>query len=268
MFGAGRELLYIGKAADLRKRLSSYSRQEKQPSGRKVNLISRVAEIQWQRCRTEEEALIREAELIQALRPPLNGSFTRDVPYTYIRVSRESKRLSDVVRFEVIHKLETAHGRIYGAFPHLGKGKYTYPAVKMKAGYPALLRVLFAANADSHRAQFPSRITGRSFPLSFDVKIRDEIQRPLNDLLAGRSSRLLANLQERIRASQDISDLMRRGIERDVSAARQFYLLGPRALRLFRQRHGLPAGPISEEGINSRLRHELRELLGEFRISR
>ncbi|MGH9198542.1 MAG: hypothetical protein ACRD1T_22770, partial [Acidimicrobiia bacterium] len=168
--------------------------------------------------------------------------------------------------FDAIPNPNNLNGKIYGAFPHLGKGKVTFPAGKMKVGYTALLRLLFLDNASSHRVVLPSRISGKRFPMSFGVPVREELVKSLNDLLAGRSPRLLTLLNERLRANQHILDYMRGGLESDVAAARDFYALGPKALRLFKQRHRLPPGPVDQRTFDEHLKRELRELVGDFRL--
>jgi hypothetical protein len=66
-------VLYVGKARNLRQRLGSYrvANPERMPR-RILRLVHRVEAIRWEECATEMAALVREAELLLALRPPFN----------------------------------------------------------------------------------------------------------------------------------------------------------------------------------------------------
>lgn len=75
MCGAGEGVLYVGKARNLRKRLSSYrvANPERFPR-RMLRLLHSVTRIEWDECRTETAARHREEELICALMPRFNAA--------------------------------------------------------------------------------------------------------------------------------------------------------------------------------------------------
>jgi excinuclease UvrABC nuclease subunit len=75
MCGASEGVLYVGKARNLRKRLSSYrvANPERLPH-RIIRLLHRVTRIEWDECRTEEAACNREEILISVLNPRFNGA--------------------------------------------------------------------------------------------------------------------------------------------------------------------------------------------------
>ncbi len=77
--------LYVGKSIHLRNRLASYL----QPSAAvgKVARMMRVARrVRIERCGSELAALLREAELVQELRPPFNRRMAKPEGYFYVRV--------------------------------------------------------------------------------------------------------------------------------------------------------------------------------------
>ncbi len=86
MKDASGEVLYVGKAAGLRSRVSSYFR----PSGDNrpliPRLISRVADIEYLVTDSEKEALILENNLIKKHRPRYNVYFRDDKTYASIRI--------------------------------------------------------------------------------------------------------------------------------------------------------------------------------------
>ena len=73
MCGEGEGVLYVGKARNLRKRLSSYrvANPERFPR-RMIRLLHRVTRIEWDECHTEEAARDREEALICVLMPKFN----------------------------------------------------------------------------------------------------------------------------------------------------------------------------------------------------
>ena len=75
MCGEGEGVLYVGKARNLRKRLSSYrvANPERFPR-RMIRLLHRVTRIEWDECRSEEVARHREEALICVLMPRFNAA--------------------------------------------------------------------------------------------------------------------------------------------------------------------------------------------------
>lgn len=67
------EILYVGKAKNLRRRLGSYRSANPERLSRKLRrLLVTVEHIRWDECESEAAALAREAELLLALRPRFN----------------------------------------------------------------------------------------------------------------------------------------------------------------------------------------------------
>lgn len=75
MCGDGEGVLYVGKARNLRKRLSSYrvANPERLPR-RMIRLLCRVTRIEWDECPSEEAARHREEALICVLAPKFNAA--------------------------------------------------------------------------------------------------------------------------------------------------------------------------------------------------
>ena len=80
-------VLYVGKAKDLHKRLSSYARFSRSEHNKTAVMLERVESVDTIITRTEKEALILEASLIKQHRPRYNIILRDDKNYPLIKVT-------------------------------------------------------------------------------------------------------------------------------------------------------------------------------------
>ncbi len=86
MIAADGEVLYVGKARSIKKRIASYMRPEMQ-SARIAKMVARTASMVFLSTETEAEALLLEANLIKQLKPRYNVLLRDDKSFPYILVT-------------------------------------------------------------------------------------------------------------------------------------------------------------------------------------
>jgi DNA polymerase III epsilon subunit family exonuclease len=86
--GCGDQVLYVGRARDLRARLRSYFRSERQRPAVEAALAA-LERIEWRVRGSELEAALEELRLIRALRPAANARSARPDRYVYLRLRGE-----------------------------------------------------------------------------------------------------------------------------------------------------------------------------------
>jgi excinuclease ABC subunit C len=87
MLNAAHDVLYVGKAKSIKKRLSSYARSTAPHPARILRMIAATSSVEMISTTTETEALLLEANLIKQLRPRFNVQLRDDKSFPYILIT-------------------------------------------------------------------------------------------------------------------------------------------------------------------------------------
>jgi excinuclease ABC subunit C len=112
MRDAAKNILYVGKAADLFKRVRSYFRATHKLTRKIQRMVSRVADIDFYIASSEQEALIMELNFIKQYHPRYNVSLKDDKTFPYLKIDLNE----DWPRVYVTRRFEQDGGRYFGPF--------------------------------------------------------------------------------------------------------------------------------------------------------
>ncbi len=115
MFDAKGDVLYVGKARNLRNRVSNYARGYGH-SARIATMIALTANMEFLTTETEAEALLLEANLIKKLKPRFNVVLRDDKSFPYILIARDHQ----VAQLAKHRGARSRKGNYYGPFASAG----------------------------------------------------------------------------------------------------------------------------------------------------
>jgi excinuclease ABC subunit C len=114
LLGGKGEVLYVGKARELKKRVASYFRPGPR-SGRLALLVRQVRDIEVTVTRSEAEALVLENTLIKAHKPRFNVLLKDDKSFPYIRLDTSHA----YPRLAFYRGSRKVRGRLFGPYPNV-----------------------------------------------------------------------------------------------------------------------------------------------------
>lgn len=115
------EVLYVGKAKSLRKRVGSYARPDRGLERKTAELVLRVAEIDVTLTASETEALMLEQTLVKQHRPPFNVRLRDDKSYPMIAVTTGEP----FPRVLFTRRGDRRNARLFGPYPSASKVRET-----------------------------------------------------------------------------------------------------------------------------------------------
>ena len=119
MYGANQAVIYVGKAKDLKKRLSSYFRKDITSVKTKA-LVSQIAAIDVTVTHTEGEALILENNYIKKYQPKYNILLRDDKSYPYLLITEHKHPKLGLHRGGKYRGGKKIKGEYFGPYPSVG----------------------------------------------------------------------------------------------------------------------------------------------------
>jgi excinuclease ABC subunit C len=114
MIAADGEVLYVGKARNLKNRVSTYFSGSRAHGGRTMAMVSQIASIEVTATASETEALLLEYNLIKRHRPRYNVTLRDDKSFPYLYITTEQ----DYPRISFYRGTRKLPGRFFGPYPN------------------------------------------------------------------------------------------------------------------------------------------------------
>jgi excinuclease ABC subunit C len=213
MIDAAGEVLYVGKANNIRKRVVSYTR----PTGhdtRIERMIAATHALEFVSTRSETEALLLEANLIKRLRPRFNVLLRDDKSFPYILITGDHWA-PQILK----HRgARNRPGKFYGPFASVGAVNRTITALQRAF----LLRSCTDAFFESRtRPCLLHQIKRCSAPCTQEISFTDyaELVREADSFLSGKSRAVKEELAAEMEQASTAMDYERAALYRDRLAA-------------------------------------------------
>ena len=207
------DVLYVGKAKNIKKRVTAYAR----PTGhdnRIVRMISAAVTMEFVTTKTETEALLLEANLIKRLRPRFNVLLRDDKSFPFILIT------SDHWAPQILkHRgARSRPGHYYGPFANAGAVNRTINALQRAFLLRSCSDSFFEART---RPCLLYQIKRCSAPCTREIDFAgySELVREANDFLSGRSQAVKQEMAAEMDTASTALDFERAAIYRDRLAA-------------------------------------------------
>ncbi|WP_112607281.1 excinuclease ABC subunit UvrC [Rhizobium sp. WW22] len=213
MFNEAGDVLYVGKARNLKKRVSNYA-LGKVHSNRIARMVRETANMEFVTTRTETEALLLEANLIKRLRPRFNVLLRDDKSFPYILITGDH-------RAPAIFKHRGARARkgdYFGPFASAGAVGRTINSLQRAFLIRTCTDSVFETRT---RPCLLYQIKRCSAPCTHEISDAGyaELVQEAKDFLSGKSQNVKAHMAEAMNAAAEDLDFERAAIFRDRLAA-------------------------------------------------
>lgn len=235
MYGKKDEVLYVGKAKDLFKRVTSYRYSK---SKKVQSMIAHVERIGFEVCKTEMDAILLENLLIRSLRPPFNHVNKKPETYYYISTRRRGNKRE----FRLSMRILDGYSKTYGCF----KGHR-----RVRKGLGALLRFLYLQEKKINSAHYlPSQLLGRLAPLRFVCDVNKDTKKLVHEFLTGDSTTLIENFEKLANQSTFKDKFTKKYFLNELEQLNIFFALGPERNRQIKNEFSLEDHLIKQEELD------------------
>ncbi|MEK7584299.1 MAG: excinuclease ABC subunit UvrC [Patescibacteria group bacterium] len=209
-FNAENEIIYIGKAKNLRNRVSSYWSNRSRLEPAKQQMLSEIRRVEWIAVSNEKEALLLEAGLIQKHHPKYNIDLKDDKSWMYIVITGEA-----FPRILAVRGTKKLRGEYFGPYTRAGTAKtivrLLHQIMPLRTCTRDLSRLpngLVCMQYHLGRCEGPceKKITGGSYA-GYITYARQ--------ILRGKSDTLLNRLRTEMTASSRKQEYEKAGVQRD-----------------------------------------------------
>ena len=243
MYNEKDEVLYVGKAKSLKKRLASYRYSKSRKTQRMIALVTRIG---FEICKTETDAILLENLLIRSLRPPFNVANKKPETYYYISTTQRGNKCE----FRLSMRQLQEYPKCYGCF----KGH-----LRVRKGMGALLKLLYMFDVEITQACFlPGLLLKRITPMRYGLRLGDQIGVQVDRLLNGSSDLLISEFEKLFEEVPFKDKFTHAFFRNELEHLKIFFALGPKRNHLIKKELGLGSALIPQDQLD-----DLHVLLAE-----
>jgi excinuclease ABC subunit C len=220
---AGGEILYVGKAASLRNRVRSYFGSRAGLSPKLIQLVTRIADIEYYVTGSEQEALILENNLIKRHHPYFNARLRDDKSFPYLKVELSQ----EWPRVYATRRMEQDGSRYFGPFASARSVKQTLKVIKSIFPFRFCAKPIAGVNGraclEYHMGRCLAPCTGAVTKEEYANVIKQVIL-----FLEGKQEKIVKEMEKKMNAAAEALDFERAARIRDQIESIQSIIEGQR----------------------------------------
>jgi excinuclease ABC subunit C len=235
MKGEAGDVLYVGKAVNLRSRVRSYFHSPNSHSAKVQLLVESVADLDFFVTESEVEALILESNLIKKHRPHYNARLKDDKRYPYIKVTWQE----DFPRVRVVRRMLPDGARYFGPYTSSAAMRQTLDLLRRIFPYLTCKRKI--TGTDNRPCLYYH--IGRCLGPCIGAVSKEDYRDTMNQLclfLQGKGEQTIASLSEQMEAAAERMEFERAANLRDQIQSVQ---------RVVEQQRVVASSPVDQDAI-------------------
>lgn len=211
----GGQIIYVGKAKDLKNRVSSYFQKSRGLPPKIAVMVDLIADFEFRTVRNETEALLLEGRLIKERRPKFNTLFTDDKQFVRVRVDLQA----ELPTFRLVRARTGDAARYFGPYPNGFEVKKTL--LEMRRRFGILLNDTRPEILADGRRRLYADARAEIFSGTNEVTVDEYRQRVAAacEFLEGRTKERLDALKTEMKSAAGRHDYERAATLRDMIAA-------------------------------------------------
>ncbi len=221
------EVLYVGKAAGLRNRISSYFAPSANLPRKISNMVARVADYEYIVTESESEALILECNLIKEHQPPYNARLKDDKSYPFIKIDVSE----DFPQVYITRRVNKDGSRYFGPFASAGSVRRTLSLLKKLFPYRSCTKTITGTDARPCLDFHIHRCVGPCIG-AVDKREYAEVIDQVVLFLEGKTNKVVGSIKRRMLDAADSLEFEKAAVLRDQLTAIEKVNEGQKVLHL------------------------------------
>ncbi len=221
------EALYVGKAASLRSRVSSYFTPSANHPRKIATMVRKIADFEYIVTESEQEALILECNLIKQHQPPYNARLKDDKSYPFIKIDVSE----DFPQVYITRHVRRDGSRYFGPFASAGSVRRTLNLLKKLFPYRSCTKTITGNDARPCLDYHIHRCVGPCIGAVDRSEYADVIEQVIL-FLEGKTNKVVRGIKKRMLAAAEELEFEKAAVLRDQLTAIEKVHEGQKVLHL------------------------------------